>query len=386
MNILQVHNAYSLMGGEDAVVEEEKNILEKNGHKVVQFIKVNKGLNDQGIKEKLKIALTLRYSEDIKNELTDLIRKNKFDICHVHNIFPLITPGVYDVCHNHGIPVVQTLHNYRLICTNSLLYRDKKICEVCIGRSLKNSIKYKCYRNSYLQTALMADSIQHHRHKNTWNEKVSKYICMTDFAKQKFIDGGLPAIKLLVKPNFIINYTNKVEYNSFFLYAGRMEEAKGLYDFILLAKKCENINFIAIGPCRNPEVFAEYKNINYLGELNRVEVLEYISKCRAVLFLSKSFEGMPMTILEAFSCKKPVIGRDLGAMSGLISHGINGLKFQDLNELILHVHQLNLDISSAVQMGEEAYQEYNAKYAEAQGYKNLIDIYTKAIQQNGKTL
>ena len=138
-----------------------------------------------GISSKIKTYTSLISSRVIERELASLIDKEKPDVCHVHNTFPIITPVVYSVCQKKELPVVQTLHNYKLVCTNSLMFREGEVCELCLNKSLYNSIKYKRYRNAHLATAMQAHVIQHHRKKGTWVNDINKYVCLTQFPKDK---------------------------------------------------------------------------------------------------------------------------------------------------------------------------------------------------------
>ncbi len=377
MKILQVYNAYQYKSGEDTVVEEEKSILEANGHTVIQYLKHNEEIFSYNKTQKIKFSLNLRGSKKVALEFSELLKEEKPDICHVHNVFSVITPIIFQICNDHQVPVIQTLHNYRLLCTNTLFFREGKVCEVCMGKSLLNSVKYKCFRNSYTMTALMADSIQYHRNKSTWIKRISAYICLSEFARKKFIQGGLPENKLIVKPNFTTKQTEDIEYGDFFLYVGRLESAKGLADFIELIKQRPNINFVAIGHCDAPEQLSELKNIEYLGQRSKTDVISHLRKCKALIFPSQMYEGMPMVIIESFSMKKPVIARNLGVMATMIRNEQNGLLFSNTKELIMNVDKLNANTELCKKFGLEAYRDFMDNYSPEMGYANLIAIYNK---------
>lgn len=387
MKIIQVYNAYQQKSGEDTVVEEEKKLLESKGHQVIQYLKSNAEIDNYNPMQKIKFALSVRGSSLVANEFNELLKKEKPDICHVHNVFSLITPSIYQKCKDNNIPVVQTLHNYRLLCTNTVFFRDGQVCEYCLGKSVYNSVKYKCFRDSYLMTAIMADAIQYHRDNLTWTDKIDAFICLSEFARQKFLSGGLPVDRLFVKPNFVeVEEKQDIEYDNFFLSVGRLEPSKGLYDFIALAKQCPDVNFVAIGFCESPELFEGLNNISFLGERPKNEVMHYMRKCRALIFLSKMYEGMPMVIIEAFSQKKSVIARDLGVMSSMLVHNENGLKFNGMEQLVESTTQLNSDVNNAVSLGQNAYQHYVRLYSPQENYQQLIKIYQAAIKNNAARL
>lgn len=382
MKIIQVHNIYQGKTGEEAVIEEEKKVLEQNGHEVIQYIKNNGDLKQQSKMSQVKMLLSLTSSKVVAKEFGDLLKREKPDICHVHNTFPLITPVVYQVCKDKKVPVVQTLHNYKMVCTNSLLFRDGEVCEVCLNKSLYNSIKHKCYRDSHLATAAQAHVIQHHRGSGTWNNLIDRYICLTDFQRDKLISGGLIADKTVVKPNFLSQTGSNIESGSFFLFVGRLNDSKGLQDLLQLFTQNQTSEFVLIGKSDHPQLFNKFKNVTHLGERERSEVLENMRKCKAVLFPSKYYEGMPMVILEAFSHKKPVIARNTGAMSSMIEHGYNGLKYEHVDDFIRAVDLMHQNNSLVDELGKNAFQDYEQKYSQAYGYKNLMNVYAAVLNNS----
>lgn len=386
MKILQVHNVYIGKTGEETVVEEERKVLEQHGNHVIQFIKDNSDLQKFALGDKIKTYGSLLSSKRIEIELRELIKTEQPDVCHVHNTFPLITPVVYSVCQQMGVPVIKTLHNYKLVCTNSLMFRNGEICELCLNKSLYNSIKYKCYRNSYLATAVQARVIQHHRNKGTWDHKIDQYVCLTEFQKDKLISGGLPADKVTVKPNFIGQDSLPVTYEDFFLFVGKIGDYKGLQDLLYLFKQNEHSKFVIIGQSEDPVVFDPFTNVQHLGEQGREVVLDHMRRCKAVIFPSLYYEGMPMVILEAFSHRKAVISRDRGAMSSMVIDGHNGLKYEVLEDLISAVYEIERNDSMARDLGENAFQEYLSKYSEEQGYNNLMELYDEVIKLKSTNL
>jgi len=378
MKIIQVHNRYQNLTGDDAVVQEEYNLLRSKGHEVVQFTKSNVDLKSSSWINKAQIAKNLKSSNVIKIEFRELLRSKRPDVVHIHNVFPLITPVVFEVCREYRIPTVFTLHNFRLLCVNTLFYRDGKICEDCLSKNFMHGIKHKCYNNSYLQSFLMANAINSHKKKGTWTNDVNSFICLSEFAKIKFIRGGLPKHKLVVKPNFVAETKFPLSYKDYFLYAGKLEEQKGLYDFIELARSTKSIKYKVVGFCPYPNLLEDIPNVEYQGELERDKLLELMSECRAVLFLSRMYEGMPMTILEAFASKKAVIGRNLGAMAEMINHGSNGMFYKEAAELKEAVKKLS-NCETAKEMGTAAFSSFQKKYSSDMAYNNLLKIYQSIL-------
>ena len=378
LRILQVHNVYQGKTGEETVVEEERKILERHGHEVIQFIKDNSDLNKFGKLEKFRMLFSLTSSQSIATEFESLLDKEQPDVCHVHNTFPLITPIVYQICQSKGVPVVQTLHNYKMVCTNSLLFRNGEVCEECLNKSLYNSIKFKCYRDSYFATAAQAHVIQYHRNKGTWDNMIDRYVCLTEFQKEKVFGDSLKD-KVVVKPNFLAENNLDTVREDFFLFVGRLNDSKGLQDLLYLFRRNSHSKFVLIGKSDNPEIFREFKNVKHLGERNRDVVLENMRKCKAVIFPSKYYEGMPMVILEAFSLKKPVISRNRGAMASMINDGVNGLKYEIESGLVEAIETMEENPTLVNQLGERAYVDYKENYTEEKGYENLINLYDEVL-------
>lgn len=381
LRILQVHNIFIGKTGEETVIEEERALLEKNGHSVIQFFKNNSEISQSGVANKARIYTNLKNSKAIGKELSALIDREKPDVCHVHNTFPIITPIVYEVCNKKGIPVIKTLHNYKMVCTNSLMFRNGQVCDVCLNKPFYNSIKYKCYRDSYLATAVQASVLQHHRNTGTWSERVDAYFCLTDFQKGLLVSGGLPAEKMFVKPNFIKEADSKISYEDFFLFVGKVDDYKGLQDLLFLFQKNTTSKFVVIGKAKNENVFKQFTNVEYLGEQGRDVVIDHMARCRAVIFPSLYYEGMPMVILEAFSHRKMVVSRNRGAMSSMVIDNYNGLKYEQVEDLVQIILKLEIEGNIPIELGKNGYLDYHNKYSEAKGYEKLIELYSILIEK-----
>lgn len=381
MKILQVHSKYKKRGGEETVVEEEKNILEVNGHTVIQYLRDNAETDHYSKVEMVKLSLSQRKNRKAIKELTELIDREQPEICHVHNIYPLISPAIYVLFRERKIPVIQTLHNYKMLCTNSLLFREGEVCELCLEKSLYNSIKYRCYKDSFFATTVQADAIQYHRRKGTWQHDIDTYVCLTEFQRKKMVIGGLPEEKIVVKPNFLSRVERPVMYEDFYLFAGRIDYSKGLADLLDVIAVCPESRFVLIGAADNPDMFTDFDNVDFLGPQNRETVLDYMSRCRAVLFPSKYYEGMPMVILEAFSLKKGVVASNVGAMSSMIRHMDNGIRYETVQGLVEGIEILNNSKGLAERLGLSAYQDFESEYSVKQGYLNLMSLYNDAIKE-----
>lgn len=381
LKILQAHNYYQQAGGEDTVVAQEKALLESNGHEVITYYKTNDVINSIKGVQKIGLLKETTWSRKTYEEVNTILKQDKIDLCHVHNTLPLISPSIYYACKDNKVPVVQTLHNYRLICTNGLLMREGRICEDCLGRSAYGAISKKCYRNSAIQTYAVARMLQKNKRMGTWSSQVDAYLCLTEMARQKFIEHGLPRDKLIVKPNFIKVDVEPTETKSnYLLFAGRLTSSKGVELIKSVAKKVD-YRIKMVGDGELSPIFKNSPNVELLGKRSHNETLNLIKNAKALLFPSLWYEGMPMTIIEAFALKTPVIASDLGAMSSMIKDGVNGLLFnpQKIDSI---ENKIRYSLNNEVQMNKlanNAFNDYKNYYSSDANYDMLINIYSNLL-------
>lgn len=392
MKILQVHNFYKQAGGEDSVLNREKELLLKKGQSVKQFTKNNDEI--KGVFKGLYTAITTRFSVKSRNDFDKYLEVNDCDLVHVHNFFPLITPSIFDVTSNKKIPVVLTLHNYRLIHPNGLMLHEGKIDERSIKGSAYQCVKDGVYRGSIIQTAIVANMIEYHRRKGTWKNKVDAFIALTEFAKRKFVEGGLPADKIFVKPNFVENpFTKSLQFDpdhkkKGYLFVGRISEEKGIKDLIdawINLNPSIQLTIIGDGPLKKvlERKSSANENVNWLGNISNDEVLFWLSKTKAMIFPSKCYEGFPMTILEAMSIGCPVISSNIGSQESIIEDGSTGLHFKagDSMDLIDKVSLLESNEELADKLGKNARKEYLNNYTPERNYKMIMEIYDEVISK-----
>ncbi|EOU2109428.1 glycosyltransferase family 1 protein, partial [Clostridium perfringens] len=338
--VLIVHNYYQIPGGEDTVVENEKNLLLDNGHEVVMYTRHNDEIKRKGLINKLILPLESIFSLKTYNDIKKIIKSENIDIIHVHNTLPLISTSVYYVAKRYNIPIVQTVHNFRFLCPGATFTRDGHICEECLTKGLKCSIKNKCYRNSRIQTGVLAFNLWINRKIGTY-KKVNAYIALTEFNKKK-LSKLINFNKIYVKPNFMksISYENDSIDKKYFMYLGRIDELKGIK---LLLDSWEEIDdkLIIVGKGPEENYLKEYiknkkiTNIEYLGFKNRKDVLNLLKESKALIVPSQCYEGFPMTIVESFSMGVPVIAGDIGNLGVIIKNNVNGclFKYDDFSDL-----------------------------------------------------
>ena len=387
---LLVHNSYQFEGGEDSVLQEEKSLLSAYGHDVKLFKVDNQEI--KGLFKKLETGLNLTYSLKSKQRLSEKISQFQPDIVHIHNFFPLLTPSIYDACIEAKVPVIQTLHNFRLICPGALLLCRKKVCERCLTGSPYNAVIHKCYRNSRIESFAVARMVAFHRKNNTWTNKVTRFIALSNFSKSKFVTAGFPSAKIIVKPNFIGQHkethlleqaddNQENEINSYALFAGRLSEEKGI-NVLFDAWENININLRVVGDNMLQEsITTSNKRIKFLGKLSKAEVQIQMQNAKFLVVPSICYETFGMVIIEAFSNGVPVIASNLGTMSEIIEHGKTGLLFEpgNSNELVKKIESLLEKAQLYKQMRINARNVYLEKYTSELNYKLLINIYEEAL-------
>ena len=384
MRILLLHNTYQHKGGEDIVMLLERSLLEKHNHEVYDYFVSNDSI--KGPCQMIKTFININYSHHQRNKISECLHAINPDIVHVHNFFPLITPSVFDACIENDIPVVHTLHNYRLICPSALLMHNNKIYEKSIIKGAFATVADKVYRDSYFGTYAVARMIEYHKRKKTWETKVNQFIALTDFAKSKFIETGFLDHKISVKPNFVEDngFDNKKE--DYFLFIGRLSEEKGI-DLLLNAFMCNGqpLQIIGKGPMEKNviDIASRYTNITYLGFQDKAFIMQKLKKAKSLIFTSICYEGMPMTILESFSAGTPVIGPNIGGPNEIINNGENGLIYQvsNIDDLNRKITLLNTEESLQNKLSVGARSSYELKYTAEKNYNILMDIYQKAINE-----
>lgn len=379
MKILFIHNAYQNFGGEDVVVGAEIALLRSHGHQVELYKRHNDELHHISA---ASAAITALWSRDAANAVNTVCEKLEPDIIHVHNTFPLISPSIYWTAARRKIPVVQTLHNFRLFCAQGTFLRNGAICEDCLGKVPWRAVTRKCYRESAAQSAVLVGMLGVHRTAGTYREKITRYIALSAFSRERFIEGGLPAEQLRIKPNFIESGI-RPDWGDRQggLYVGRLSSEKGI-GTLLEADRIggsKNIEVIGGGPCE--DIVARNFEERYLRFLPRDEIMKHMRSSSFLIVPSIGYEQLPTTIIEAFSCGLPVIASRLGSLIDIVQDGVTGLLFNtgDAADLAAKIAWANAHPEAMQRMGRAARTEYEAKYTPANNYQMLMEIYEEAI-------
>ena len=384
-----VHNYYQQPGGEDTTFAADTAHLRQHGHEVVEYTDNNLRIKKMN---RLSAAIQTIWSNYTRSRLLRIIEDIKPEVVHFHNTFLLISPSAYYACQKDGVPVVQTLQNYRLFCPGATFYRNGYICENCLGKTFPwPGIRYACYRNSYSQTATVAAMLTFHRLLKTWQKRIDIYIAPTRFFRRELIEAGLPAEKIVVKPN--IFQMDKYEYRGenekrYMLFVGRLSPEKAILTLLNAWKTLKEIplKIAGEGPLMH-EVrnFVRTENMKYVEVLGRIpyeKVFELLKRAHCLIFPSEWYEAFGCVMIEAFACGVPVIASKLGAMEEIVKEGHTGLHFTPgkSEDLASKVKWALAHPEKISEMGRKAFEEYKTKYTAERNYQMLMDIYKKAIE------
>lgn len=393
MHILSVHNYYRIRGGEDVSSEAEENLLREMNHRVTVYKENNDRIDTL---HPLHLAAKTIWSRESYRTILDHIQRDRPDVIHVQNFFPLISPSIYYAAQSLGVPVVQTLRNYRLLCPNGLFFRQGNVCEDCLHRAIPYpSIQHACYRENRFATGVTAAMLVAHRGLGTWLKKVSLYITLTEFARQKFIEGGFPPAKIITKPNFINPDPGPgTGTGGYALYVGRLSVEKGLDTLLEAWEQLAHpipLKIVGDGPLSDLVVAAAARNpaVQWLGRQPMARVHELMGEAMFLVFPSKWYETFGRVALEAFAKGTPVVAAKIGAIAELVEHQRTGFQFTpgdavDLARVVVDVVSRGdggADADRLTPMRQEVRREYQLKYTAKPNYDQLIAIYQQAIAQ-----
>jgi glycosyltransferase involved in cell wall biosynthesis len=395
MKILLSHCHYrsSAPSGEDAVYRNERALLERHGHTIMPLEMFNDDIDDTNFIGKISVARNTVWSQTSYDAVVKLIRAGKPDIAHFHNTFPQLSPSVYAACQDNGVPVVQTLHNYRLVCANGLLLRDGKPCEDCLTGGVFNALRHRCYRNSLPATSALVWMQVRSRRNGTYENQVNRYIVSAQFPLPRLIQGGLPGRRLMVKPNFLPDppaYNGERE--DYAVFVGRLTQEKGVHTLVNAWKRMPGTALKIVGDgALRPElerISREHQlNIEFLGLQTRAQVLSIVGRAALQIIPSECYEGFPMAMLEAYASGTPVLASRLGSLDELVEEGITGNKFEagSAEDLARMAQEMMKHPERLTQMGQHARDIFQEKYSAERNYDMLMAIYREAIEDFTQT-
>lgn len=382
--VLIVQNHYVGFGGDDVVVANEAAMLSSRGHEVSLWTLRNDEL--AGLRRRMETAWHLSYSRPVREQLRRHIEAFRPDVMHCHNLFPRITPSAYDAATQAGVPVVQTLHDFRSVCcANAFLQRNGSSCERCVKGSSYWGAWHRCYRDSWIGSLLVARALDVHRRGGTFQRRVQRYIALSQASRRRFVEAGLPDERIAVKPNFIPDPgPPPADGRAGALYVGRLSPEKGL---LTLVQAWERIDYplrmLGTGPLETALRGEATPQMRLLGHQPRAEVERAMRRASFLVMPSQWIEGFPLVIVEAFANGLPIIASRLGTMAEVIEHGVTGLHFTpgDAADLAAKVQWAIAHPQQMAGMGAAARRVYEARYGEASNYRQLLAIYEQADVQ-----
>ncbi|MGL1958243.1 MAG: glycosyltransferase family 4 protein [Colwellia sp.] len=386
LKITIIHNKYKIAGGEDSVVNNEKLLLKCNNNEIKTSLVSNDTIN--GFFSKALAFLQTPFVWSHQRFITTKIiaKKQKPDIVHVHNYFPLLSPSIFGALKRHKLPVVHTLHNYRSVCPTALLMHKGELEERSVTNTCWWAIKEKVYRDSYIGTFALCCMIELHKKLGTWHKNVDAYIALTEFSRNKFIDAGWPAEKIQVKPNFVEDKfsgrTTIEKKGGYGIYVGRLSKEKGISTLLSAWRSIDYpLKIVGDGPLIDLVNESTNENIDYLGKCSSDKVIEEIQHADFIVLPSLCYEGFPMVLVEAFCCGTPAIVSGIGSMEEIVKSGQTGIHFSVGNseDLSAKVERLLSNKTKLTKMAKNSRREYLEKYTADCNYRQLMHIYQSAI-------
>jgi glycosyltransferase involved in cell wall biosynthesis len=386
MRILFAHCRYQQRGGEDVVLENEMALLAERGHEIDLFTVSNDSI--KSVVDKFRAAASATYRSDARRMLAGRLQAYRPDLVHVHNFFPLLSPSVYDACADAGVPVVQTLHNFRIVCANAGLVRDNKICDLCVaGSAYLWATRYRCYRGSLLGSLALAHMIETHRRRGTWNHKVGRVICLSRYALGQFTRSGISEAQLRVVPNFSFDHfgagPRPRATPPSALYVGRMTETKGVK---VLVEAWEAMPFrldlVGDGDLAPWIAARGAPNIRLRGYLSGQTLLDAYRDASLLIAPSLVSEGSPLSVIEAMSAALPILVSGVPPLGEYVEDGVNGRIWQDLNAAGLHrvARDLLSQPETLSRMGRNSRQVFEERYTPDAHCRNLLAIYEDLVR------
>jgi len=388
MKILLIHNFYRSgnPGGEDNVVRQERVLLEHAGHEVVPYERSNDEVDEHDAIAAARTALRMGWSRRSHREVAALVRRERPDVAHVHNTFPLVTSSVYAACREAGVPVVQTLHNYRWLCAAATFYRQDAVCELCGPARIAPALRHRCYRGSLIGSAAVALAQRRAWRNGSYAQSIDAYITLSRFAAARFVAAGLDPARVHVKPNFVDDVDPPgAGDGGYAVYAGRLSTDKGLETLLDAWRGLRDVplRVVGDGPILaglRARAAREGLPAQFLGLRPRDEVRAIIGGAAMLVLPSQWFEGFPLVLVEAYARGTPVVAARIGSLAELVVPGETGLHFSagDAAGLAAQVRELWADDARRQRLRHGARARFDAEYTAPRNLELLLDIYRAA--------
>jgi glycosyltransferase involved in cell wall biosynthesis len=385
--VLVVHNRYRQPGGEDTVVRAEVELLRRAGHRVVQYSRSNDEILQYGAGRKASLLIGASWNARSYADLRALLQQEQPDIAHFHNTLPLVSPSAYYACRRSGVRVVQTLHNYRLLCPAGTLFRNGTRCDECARGWVRGPVR-GCYRNSRLQTAAVSLMLKVHETARTWSRAIDVYITPSRFCRDRFTRGGLPAQKILHKPNFLVRDPGpRTGAGEYALFVGRLSEEKGVLEMLRAWRGLPEVPLLVAGDgpllsCACALASQYSSKIRFLGRQSPEQTATLMRSARFLVFPSLWEEPFGMGLVEAAACGVPSVASRVGAIPEIVRDHETGLLFapDDFSTMADSVRWAWTHRRDLEAMGKQAREHYLEQFTAERNYGRLMEIYDQALK------
>ena len=388
--ILMIHNRYRIVGGEDVSTDAQVELLRSAGHEVVLIEDTNERVDQLGM---LRTAATAIWSGASRKRVAEVLAGSRFDVVHVQNFFPLFSPSVYYAAHDHGVPVVQSLRNFRMLCPEGMLHRSGQVCTDCVGKTVAwPAIAHRCYRDSARGSAVVAAMSTGHRWAGTWSRRVARYVAPSEYTRGVYETAGWDPDKVEVIPNFVHPEpalgSGSGKYG---LFIGRLARVKGL-DTLLQAWISGGLetplHIVGDGPMRAEveAAAASHDHISYLGTVEQPRLTELMGDAGFVVVPTRGIESFGRVVVEAMATGTPSIVADHAGLRETLLGSAAGLRFPpgDATALVATVRSL-LGSGDMEEMRMAARRDYEERFSSEVALQRWVDLYRRvqAEYRNG---
>ncbi|MGH3518016.1 MAG: glycosyltransferase [Haloechinothrix sp.] len=384
MRILQIHNQYSLPGGEDSVAETEAALLTEAGHQVVP---VRPNNPEGGMRAAAGLAGAV-WNPSRFAEMRRLVRAKQPDVAHAHNTWFSLSSSVFDALHGAGVPTVMTLHNYRLVCGNALLFRDGKICTDCVGSHAWHAVGHGCYRGSKAQSAVAAATIAAARRRGTWS-RVNLFLAPSQFVKDTYVAAGFTPESILVKPNVVADPGPRAEppsASSRVLYVGRLAPEKGIATLLEAWRSSASalgdleLMIVGDGPSRSSLERAAPGNVRFTGWVDGDQLRRLMLGSRALVVPTECYETFGLVAVEAMAAGMPAVCSAIGGTAEVAGQLGGGWLVTPGDPVAWGAALVGLtDDGQVDSAGEKGRCLFEQKYTFAEGLRMTLAAYRRAI-------
>ncbi|OGV96711.1 hypothetical protein A2W24_04440 [Microgenomates group bacterium RBG_16_45_19] len=409
MKILIVNKFFYPRGGPETVMFQQMKHLQSLGHEVIPFAMQDERnleteysrhfvsnvdyhqINGSPVKN-ARIALKMIYSAEAKQKIERLLDETKPNIAHLHNIYHQISPSILGALNRRKIPVVMTLHDFKLLCPSYSFYRDGHNCEECAGRRFYRAVQHRCIQDSRLKSLVCALEGYYHRWLGTYLENVNQFIALSRFSQKKFIEYGLPEKKVFSLPNCldVWDYIPDYKKKGYVLFAGRLNQRYGVFALLEAASQLPQIEIRIAGTGEEEEKARKFveekqlKNVRFVGQLAPLQLRQSMSESYFMVFPSTVYHNCPMVILESFALGKPVIATNLGSVPELVRNNSTGLLFEtrSVRDLVDKLKRLYQDPHKVREYGKNARKLVEEKYSTEKYYPRLLGLYQKLLDRS----